>query len=692
VTRDFEVEIATAGDGYRVCAQSAAGESGSVTVSFPFDDLTLDRQLQMLELALLRSSSTTRRLTSEQELPVQQFGRTLFEFVFPAEVRAQLIASRQQAAQEGDPLRVRLRVDPPELAALPWEFLYDPGRDDYLCLSTPLVRYVDVLEPRRPMTVTPPLRILAMVARPDELDPLDIDRERELLTEAVAGLQTRGRVQLRWVVGQTWWDLQAALDAGEWHVLHFIGHGAFDPTSGEGVLGLAAEGGGVHRLAASDLGLLLESHRSLRLVVLNSCDTARASAADRFSSTASVLMRRGVPAVVAMQYEITDTAAISFARGLYTALAVRLPVDEAVTRARRAIKLSRPNTLEWATPVLYLRAPTGALFDLAEPGDVEPGDREPVDARSVDAQPAEARSVDAEPRRGPPDAGSAPGTVLIRVAHEATVRDLAFSPDGARLATASRDGVVRIIEAVTGEESTRLSLQAGVFGVAFCPGGTRVAAASADTAQLWCLGADRPLRTFVHDDRVWGLAFSPDGTLLLTAGHDHSARLWDASTGHELARYLHDGPVAGVAFSSNGARVATASDDRTASVWDVVTGRLVARVAHGGAVAGVVFGPHGDAMATAGGDGLVRVWNPSNGVKLAELSHDGPVHGVAFHPSGTTLASASHDRTVRLWHPSSRSEVVRLPHDGGVWSAAFSPDGSRLATGSHDRLARIWKL
>lgn len=63
-------------------------------------------------------------------------------------------------------MQVRLRIEPPELAVLPWEFMYDPGLDDYLCLSSSLVRYLDVLEPRRPIALTPPLRILCMAARP----------------------------------------------------------------------------------------------------------------------------------------------------------------------------------------------------------------------------------------------------------------------------------------------------------------------------------------------------------------------------------------------------------------------------------------------------------------------------------------------------------------------------------------------
>ena len=123
-------------------------------------------------------------------------------------------------------------------------------------------------------------------------------------------------MQLTWVGGQTWWALQEALDRGGWHAFHFIGHGGFDRDSGEGLLALADEDGAAHLLPAGDLGLLLAEHTSLRLVVLNSCDTARASAGDRFSSTASVIVRRGIPAVVAMQYEISDAVSNRLRPGL----------------------------------------------------------------------------------------------------------------------------------------------------------------------------------------------------------------------------------------------------------------------------------------------------------------------------------------------------------------------------------------
>ena len=119
-------------------------------------------------------------------------------------------------------------------------------------------------------------------------------------------------------------------------------------------------------------------------MLLNSCEGARGSAHDVFSSTAAILVRRGLPAVVAMQYEITDRAAVEFARSFYEALAEGLPVDAAVAEARKAISLAVTNTVEWGTPVLYMRAPQGAIFQLAEAQRVR--QRTPQPAPEIDKE------------------------------------------------------------------------------------------------------------------------------------------------------------------------------------------------------------------------------------------------------------------------------------------------------------------
>jgi len=127
---------------------------------------------------------------------------------------------------------------------------------------------------------------------------------------------------------------------------------------------LANEGGKSERLTATSLGRLLADHRSLRLVVLNACEGARGSDRDLFSSTAAILVRRGLPAVLAMQYEITDRAAIEFSRAFYEVLAEGMAVDTAVVEARKAVSFAVTNTIEWGTPVLYMRAPDGQIFNL----------------------------------------------------------------------------------------------------------------------------------------------------------------------------------------------------------------------------------------------------------------------------------------------------------------------------------------
>jgi len=717
---DFEVEISGEAGNYRVAARSAAGDTTAVPVRFPFDDLALGRQLQALELALLRSSATMRRLTPVDEQPVQEFGRRLFDFLFPAAVRANLIASRQQAAAQGTPLRVRLRVGPAELAALPWEFLYDPGRDDYMSLSTPLVRYLDVFEPHRPLTVVPPLRVLAMAAGPEGLESLDVKHEHRRLIQALAPLEAAGRVQLSWVGGQTWWDLQEALDRGGWHIFHFIGHGGFDPRSGEGLLALADEDGAEHRIAADDLALLLAELHSLRLVVLNSCEGARASAADRFSSTASVLMRRGIPAVVAMQYEISDQAAIAFTRGFYTALATQHPVEQAVTRARRAIKLARRNTLEWATPVLYLRSATGALFDLTDtpastsspPHTRSPDDK--ADAAAGEAMPRSATpQIDENRTSATPDpspASPAPAkriptkpTELTSMRHPNLVRAVAFSPDGTRLATACADKTARLWDPTTGQELTSMKHDAGwsgVTAVAFSPDGTRLATGSGDkTARLWDPATGQELTRLVHEESVAAVAFSPDGTRLATGSGDKTARLWDLATGEELTSMEHPNWVWAVAFSPDGTRLATGSGDKTARLWDPATGQKRTRLVHEGWVNAVAFSPDGTRLATGSGDMTARLWDPARGQELTSMKHDVgwlqwvlAVLAVAFSPDGTRLATGSNDKTARLWDPTTGQELTSMRHLSTVYGVAFSPDGTRLATACRDKTARVWAL
>jgi CHAT domain len=361
---DFELEIRGGGPRkYPVAVRSPAGEAQG-EMRFPFDEWELKDRLQSLEIALLRSGGTRRRMPSSEEHTVQDFGRGLFESVLVGDVRTRYEMSLSEARRQGKGLRLKMRIQPSELAVLPWEFLYDAERDRYTCLSsnTPLVRYLDLPQPVEPLRVNPPLRILGMVTSPMGLAPLDVGHEKRLVEEATRGLREGGSLELTWLEGQTWRHLQRAMRRGPWHVFHFVGHGGFDAATEEGAIALSNDAGHMHLLRATGLAELLDDHYPLRLVFLNSCEGARGSERDAFSSTAATLVRRGVPAVVAMQYEITDKAAIEFSSAFYEALADSLPVDAAVTEARTAVSMD--SMLEWGTPVLYMHSPDGRVFDV----------------------------------------------------------------------------------------------------------------------------------------------------------------------------------------------------------------------------------------------------------------------------------------------------------------------------------------
>jgi len=164
----------------------------------------------------------------------------------------------------------------------------------------------------------------------------------------------------------------------------------------EGTIALVGTDGKAENLTATKLGRLLADHRSLRLVLLNACEGARASERDVFSSTAATLVKRGIPVILAMQYAISDQAAIEFSSSFYSALADSMPVDAAVAEARKAVSLAAEDTLEWGTPVLYMRSPDGALFrvktreaDGKSENSTEPEAQNVSAIRDVSAQEAE---------------------------------------------------------------------------------------------------------------------------------------------------------------------------------------------------------------------------------------------------------------------------------------------------------------
>lgn len=308
--------------------------------------------------------------SAQAPLDVQTFGSRLFGAVFGGEVGALLVRSLDASKSTG--LRIRLRLnDVPELADLPWEYLYADGPyPGFLALSTstPIVRYLELSQAITPLRIHSPLRILTVVADPQDVAPrLAVEREWRLLHDALDPLQSRGLVHLERLAQPTVPALQGRLrqHADEVHILHFIGHGAYDKEQTEGGLYFENEQGNRHFVLATDLAMLLQDHASLRLVFLNACEGARSSQQNLFAGTAQTLVQRAIPAVLAMQFPVSDVAAITLAQGFYQSLGSGLPVDVAVSEARKTLK-AVGNDVEWGTPVLFSRSADNRILVLPE--------------------------------------------------------------------------------------------------------------------------------------------------------------------------------------------------------------------------------------------------------------------------------------------------------------------------------------
>jgi len=243
--------------------------------------------------------------------------------------------------------------------------------------------------------------------------------------------------------------------------------------------------------------------------------------------------------------------------------------------------------------------------------------------------------------------------------HPREVMVLAYSPDGKSLASAGKEGTIKIWDAET--DASRLEIKA-------------------------------------HNGDLYALAYNPDGTELASAGFDGMVRFWDPATGVPRRVFkAHDKGVVSLAFSPSGRRLATVGLSDNAKVWDLESGAEVLALdvatsgwePFGNAVA---FSPDGRHLAVPRADQRVALFDARDGRLIRDLAgHTADVNVVAFSPDGRRLATAGDDRTIRLWDPETGEEMFNLRgHLGGATWITWSADGRRILTTSTDRTGRIW--
>jgi CHAT domain len=354
-----DVEIHVTGDpdrGYMVTIQKSQAGDASDAMQLPWAPEDLSRWLAQLEEGLLDQDTLAR------------LGKSLFHALFGSHVRDRFVEARS-GAKAG--LRLRLWLDPPELQALPWELLYDAGLHEFIALSgrTLVTRYLSVPRGAPALEVTPPLRILVATASPHDRPPLDVAAEAVAIREAVAPLEAQDLVRLDVLPHAQVMTLRNTLRDFQPHLLHFAGHGGVGPDGG--ALLLEDTDGRSRPLYGSELSTMLK-FTGVHLAVLNACLSARGAAVEAgpfdeqrrtLLGVGPALVEAGLGAVVAMQFSLSDRAAHLFAHDFYATLGRLEPVGLAVARAREVLQLEfGEGRREWATPVLFLRAPDGVIF------------------------------------------------------------------------------------------------------------------------------------------------------------------------------------------------------------------------------------------------------------------------------------------------------------------------------------------
>ena len=377
---DYTITIAAhQGSGYPVSALAdGMGRTADVLRLPPANLLTLIAQVDQLPAGTAQGALLTAT------------GIGLFQWLMEhLETHWRVAADR--AERQGRGLRLRLSIDAPEINAWPWELLHDPKRDRTFATSiaTPLVRYLDQNDQfggLSDLKADLPLKVLLVLP---EAPDLNLAKERAVIEQALVPLDGALRLDvLDGIVTRT--RFANALVSGNYEIIHGSGHGSF--LDDQGFIALNLPDGTPDWVDGQVMGRFVVNCKSLKLGVLNVCSSGKVADGRGFQGLAPQLVRAGVPAVVAMQYPLSDDAAMTFADEFYRRLCAGESagrVDVAVTYARNLLAILFPGDLCFAAPVVYTHAPDGVIFTVqANAASVVPAPAPAADLGQSDALPS----------------------------------------------------------------------------------------------------------------------------------------------------------------------------------------------------------------------------------------------------------------------------------------------------------------
>jgi WD40 repeat protein len=287
--------------------------------------------------------------------------------------------------------------------------------------------------------------------------------------------------------------------------------------------------------------------------------------------------------------------------------------------------------------------------------------------------------------------------------HTATVGEVAVSPNGRQIASASLDGTFEVRDTRTGRVlhtfPREMTIRRGALcrGLAYSPDNRYLAVSRHDgVVTIWDAGTGQLIRTYpAHKGPAWQIAFSPDSASLASGGSDGAVRLWDLANGKAIREFAgHPGAVKGVAFRPDGRSLVAACDDGTIKVWDVSTGQETSSY-HGELSPyspSARFSPDAKRVAWSCMNGAIKIWNTTTGkLELDKQTDTHHCRAVAFNPDGKRIALAGFDGTLRILDATTGREMLTIfAHRACVADAVFSPDGNRLFSSSYDHTLRVW--
>ncbi|KAJ5541349.1 hypothetical protein N7494_006425 [Penicillium frequentans] len=276
--------------------------------------------------------------------------------------------------------------------------------------------------------------------------------------------------------------------------------------------------------------------------------------------------------------------------------------------------------------------------------------------------------------------------------HSKEITQIAWSPDGSRLASVSDDHTIRIWDPATGQTIMTLKpddSELRVNSIAWSPDGSQLASAS-DVISIWDLATGQTMSILEHTVRISTIVWSPDGSRLASACLD-TIKIWDPATGQTILVLEHTCFVTAISWSPDGSRLASASFENTVEIWHLASGQTILILEYIDLVTAVAWSPDGSRLASASRE-TVYIRDLTTGQSILTFEgHRYSVESITWSQDGSRFASASTDKTVRIWDPATGQTISILEHTDWVKAITWSPDGSRLASASKDTI-NIWDL